>query len=112
MKKKFLTRMNVVLGALSLGLAGCGSCKKAATSDDGPRVPRKYGVPEEVIVEEKYGIPPYLDEPIDEPVQAPDTVIAPPEPIPVVYGPPPGWDDDLKPVPEDEEPIKPVKKKK
>ena len=111
MRKRFLTRMNVVLGALSLGLAGCGSCKKASAPQE-PQEPRKYGPPTEVEVIEKYGILPYVDEPRDEPTQAPDTVAPEPEPIPVLYGPPPGWDDELKPVPDEEEPIKPAKKKK
>lgn len=54
MKKKFLNRMNIMLGAVSLTLAGCHSSKQAAT-DSTSRPMLKYGVPAEVI--DMYGVP-------------------------------------------------------
>lgn len=102
MKKRFLTSMNVVLGTLSVALAGCGSAKKAVSSPVEEAPAKKYGPPHEEIVE-KYGIPPYLlEEPEEEGTPAPDKnssskKIAPvfqePEPPSTLYGPPPGWDE-------------------
>lgn len=53
MKKQFLIRVNIILGALSLLLAGCHSSKKAAQSTP-PRPMLKYGVPTEVVA--MYGV--------------------------------------------------------
>ena len=77
MRKKFLSQMNVMLGALSLSLAGCHSTKQTVSQDDPPA--KKYGPPRLEVIEEKYGIPSDLQE---EPI---DSV---PEPTPVKYGPP------------------------
>lgn len=55
MKKHFLNRVNLVLGALSLTLAGCHSSKQAGTPREPAQV-HKYGVvpPREVIA--LYGV--------------------------------------------------------
>ncbi len=61
MKKSFLIRINAILGALSVLLAGCHSAKKAVplNPDNGQK-----DAPGEVIC--MYGIPPYLlEEPIE-----------------------------------------------
>ena len=54
MKKRFLTRLNVILGIMSLGLAGCHSTKKAAAPEASAEPMVKYGVPEVVAL---YGVP-------------------------------------------------------
>ena len=118
MRKRFLTRLNVVLGALSMSLAGCVGSQKAYAAKNPPE-PKKYGPPPDIeVLEEKYGIPAYLlDEP-EEPVQEPDTVPAndpanvvftEPEPPSTLYGPPYGWDE---PVPVEEEEILPPPEEK
>ena len=53
MRKRFLNRMNIMLGAMSLTLAGCHSSKQAVT-DGTPMQMVKYGVPAEVIA--MYGV--------------------------------------------------------
>ncbi len=53
MKKQFLNRVNIILGALSLMLAGCHTTKKVA-QDTPPRPMLKYGVPTEVVA--MYGV--------------------------------------------------------
>ena len=93
MKKRFLNKLNVFLGMLSLGLAGCHTVKQPVQCLYGPPPePKKYGPPPEVV--EKYGIPPeLLDEPIDE-GQIPEEpkpkygVPTPPEdePVKCLYG--------------------------
>jgi hypothetical protein len=49
MKKKFLHHANLVLGALSLALAGCHSAKQAASPKE-PVYMVKYGVPTEQVM--------------------------------------------------------------
>ena len=101
MRKKFLRRMNVLFGALSVSLAGCYGSQKAFVAEHGGPA-KKYGPPPEPELLEKYGIPPeLLDEPVEnDTVPPPEPVIKPlygvpvPEPEPVVYGPPPGWEDE------------------
>ena len=85
MKKRILNKLNVLLGMLSFGLAGCHTCRKPVETLYGPPVmAKKYGPPPEVV--EKYGVPSeLLDEPIDEePVPEEPTIEEPPvtsEPI-------------------------------
>ena len=91
MKKNFLLRVNVLLGVISLWLAGCHSSK--ATVKEEPRHPRlKYGTPE---VRAMYGVM-MPDEPVDTLAAPADTVVmeqpkAPQRPpqIMVKYGVPP-----------------------
>jgi hypothetical protein len=70
MRKRFLNRMNVLLGAVSLTLAGCHSSKQAVPEAT-PRPMLKYGVPAEVIalygvqLPENYEIPEVPKEPAD-----------------------------------------------
>lgn len=75
MKKRFLHRMNFVLGALSLTLAGCHSSKQVV-QENSPLPMLKYGVPAEVIA--MYGVnynPQWSDEYLpSDTVAAPDTV--------------------------------------
>ena len=101
MRKRFLTRLNIILGALSMSLAGCFTSQKAFASKNPPE-PKKYGPPPEELLIEKYGIPPYLEEEPEEPVQEPDSVpgnnppdafIKEPEPLSTLYGPPYGWEE-------------------
>lgn len=70
MKKYFLTKLNFLLGALSLGLAGCHSAKNAVNNDVTP-----------VTVE------PAPQKPLPEPLpEAPQPAPNPNEPTPVKYG--------------------------
>ena len=88
MRKKFLNQMNVMLGALSLSLAGCHTAKQTVPSPENPPA-KKYGPPHLEVIEEKYGIPAkFLEEPIEE---APADTVA--EPLPVKYGAPPVIDE-------------------
>ena len=79
MRKKFLNRMNVLLGAVSLTLAGCHSTKQAAQNPE--QMPMlKYGVPAEVIA--LYGVQLPDDYPVPEApadTMATDTVAPKPE---------------------------------
>ena len=82
MKKRFLHRVNIVLGALSLTLAGCHS-NKAVVQDGAPRPMLKYGIPPEIRA--MYGVqvdynPADFQLPTDT-VAAPDTIAAP-NPVP------------------------------
>ena len=76
MKKKFLTKLNFLLGAASLGLIGCNVAKSSVQTpvkEDPFDGPKKYGPPLEIAV------------PLPEETQpAPD----PDEPTPVKYGAP------------------------
>ena len=83
MKKRFLNSVNVVLGALSVGLVGCHTGKKA-TTDNGPRPQMmKYGVPTEVIA--MYGVPVDLVEegltPMSDTIPSDTTVAPAPAPV-------------------------------
>ena len=53
MRKRFLNRMNIMLGAVSLTLAGCHTSKQAVPERE-PQPMLKYGVPAEVIA--LYGV--------------------------------------------------------
>ena len=96
MKKQFFTTMNVLLGAMSLGLVGCHTGKNA--TKENPRPMMKYGVPTERIVA-MYGVPVEQSDDLLMPADTTivqDTVVAPapeempqpkPEPRPIVkYG--------------------------
>lgn len=93
MKKRVLTRLNIVLGTLSLLLAGCHTSKKV-TQDGTPPPLLKYGIPPEVRA--MYGVP-TPDMPADTLAAPADTVVMPQkpvrpkdrEPILVKYGVPP-----------------------
>lgn len=88
MRKKFLNKMNLLLGAVSLGLAGCHSAKPAA-SENGMPSAKKYGPPP---TEEKimlmYGAP-VDDFPVEKdtvPTPPPVVDVKPDEPTPCIYG--------------------------
>lgn len=49
MRKKFLIRINLLLGAISLALAGCHATKKTVQDD---RIRLMYGVPVEMVQQE------------------------------------------------------------
>ena len=53
MRKKFLNHINILLGALSLGLAGCHSSKQQVVLYGPPPMEEKYGIPEVVAL---YGV--------------------------------------------------------
>ena len=55
MKKRFLTYVNILLGAMTLGLIGCHSSKQALVKYGVPPEPEKYGPPAEMIA--MYGVP-------------------------------------------------------
>ena len=76
MKRKILTRVNVILGAVSMVLAGCHSGKKAAQNTP-PRPMLKYGVPTEVRA--MYGVPADVLAPVDSTAAPKDTVAVPEE---------------------------------
>ena len=82
MNKKVLFRINVLLGVMSLWLAGCHS-SKSATSKQPPRPMLKYGVPE---VRAMYGVATPEIQPVDTatvPETPADTVVMPePKPAP------------------------------
>ena len=94
MNKRFLIRINVLLGVLSLWLAGCHSSK--ATVKEEPRRPMmKYGTPE---VRAMYGVASPEMQPADTTVAPADTVVMPqqaperpqrPDAVLVKYGVPP-----------------------
>lgn len=77
MKKRFLNRMNIMLGAVSLTLAGCHSSKQAVTDGTPPQM-FKYGVPAEVIA--LYGVQMPEDYVLPEQQPAPADTTAAPEP--------------------------------
>lgn len=54
MKKSFLHKMNIVLGAASLLLAGCHSTKTVVKEEGSARPMLKYGVPAQVVA--LYGV--------------------------------------------------------
>lgn len=80
MNKKVLFRINVLLGVLSLWLAGCHSSKSAASKQP-PRPMLKYGVPE---VRAMYGVATPEIQPADTAAapQAPADTVVMPEPKP------------------------------
>lgn len=49
MRKKFLIRINLLLGVISLALAGCHATKKTVQDD---RIRLMYGVPVEMVQQE------------------------------------------------------------
>lgn len=55
MRKHILSTLNVLLGAMSLGLVGCHTGKNA--TKENPRPMMKYGVPTEQRVVAMYGVP-------------------------------------------------------
>ena len=70
MKKRLLTKINLLLGAASLGLAGCGTTKQAAPAETAVETPVETPAPpvEDVQIEPqvpeqqepvvcKYGVP-------------------------------------------------------
>jgi len=71
MKKRFLQSINLLLGIVSMTLAGCHTHKNVATQEV-PRPMLKYGVPP-AEVRAMYGVPsPEVEQQIEP--QAPDTV--------------------------------------
>ena len=96
MNKKVLVRINVLLGVVSLWLAGCHSSK--ATVKEEPRRPMmKYGTPE---VRAMYGVA-MPDEPVDTLSAPADTLVMEepqkpqrPDAILVKYGVPPMRDKE------------------
>ena len=73
MNRKFLFRINVLLGVVSLWLAGCHSSKSA--TKEGPARPMlKYGVPE---VRAMYGVATPEAQPADTLSAPADTVVMP-----------------------------------
>lgn len=71
MKKRILTTMNVLLGAMSVGLVGCHVGKNATNPAQRPML--LYGVPTERMMA-KYGVP---VRPVDELQLPADTIDAP-----------------------------------
>ena len=78
MRKTFRSWINIVLGVLSLSLAGCHTKQAVVAEQEERRPALKHGVPPEVV--ELYGVPAPIAE-------EPDTV-APPEEPPILckYG--------------------------
>lgn len=81
MKKRFLNRMNIMLGAVAMTLAGCHSSKQVVQNPE--QMPMlKYGVPPEVIalygvqIPDDYVVPEVPPTPQDT-TATPDTVSAP-----------------------------------
>lgn len=93
MKKFFLTKLNVLLGAASLSLIGCHTAKNAAPVRNDAAAPvrsdatpeRMYGPP---MIVEPAPQKPYPEPLPEEPAPAP----APDEPTPVKYGVP--WNSE------------------
>lgn len=73
MNKRVLVRINVLLGVVSLWLAGCHSSKSAASKEP-PRPMLKYGVPE---MRAMYGVPTPEAQPADTASMPADTVVMP-----------------------------------
>ena len=91
MKKKLLNRINIVLGAVSISLAGCHVSKQAVSGSDSSMGPKKYGPPADAI-RLMYGVPVEELMPVDTlmPPPAPEPTPVPDEPVVCKYGVPGG----------------------
>jgi len=92
MKKKLLNGINMVLGAMSVGLLGCKTTSHQCLYGPPPE-PEKYGPPPEEIIMAKYGPPSMWEEPE-------------PQPQPVKYGVP-----DYNPAGEYRQPVVTIEEK-
>lgn len=93
MKKRILTTMNVLLGAMSVGLVGCHTGKNTTKATQRPML--KYGVPTERVIA-MYGVP---VRPEDE-LQLPSDTIDAPADTTAVPEPQEAPDQNPKPKPE------------
>ena len=75
MKKKFLTHANLLLGAVSLTLAGCHTQKNAASPAAQPEQDQPVQVARDSAVICMYGVP-VVDPRLDKPQIKPDTLPA------------------------------------
>ena len=92
MKKKFLNGINIMLGAMSIGLAGCHVSKQAASVSESSMGPKKYGPPSNVV-RPMYGVPvtePLSQDTVSTPAPSPQPVPVPDEPVVCKYGVPGG----------------------
>ncbi len=92
MKKKFLNGINIMLGAMSIGLAGCHVSKQAASVSESSMGPKKYGPPSDVV-RPMYGVPvtePLSQDTVSTPAPSPQPVPVPDEPVVCKYGVPGG----------------------
>ena len=75
MKKHFLARVNILLGAISIAFAGCHSNKSVLVKYGAPDPIEKYGIPEPEVVA-MYGVP----SPVVEEVQQEEPIVVKPRP--------------------------------